>query len=566
MNAEVQMTPDGIPLPHEMAKKLFDQGVGLAGDAAHALKVLTEAGIVRPHRPDRAILALKDVIQRGITPAAGYGAAASLYPDEPGVVDELGTLTFAEIRERTTKLANALRDAGVAEGDGVAVLARNHRYFVESIVALSKLGANALMLNTGHSGPQISDVLDREGPSALIYDGEFAEVLSDVLDEDYPAFVAWSGEDDDEDTTHETIEQLIEKGSSSSLPVPKKEGRTTILTSGTTGTPKGASRGTPGVGAAVAILSRIPVRARQKVLVSAPLFHQWGFAWFQLGMLLGSTLVLRPKFKPEDALETIQEEGVHTAVMVPVMTQRILDLGDEKIAGYDTSSLTTICLSGSALPPAQAEKLLDTFGDVVYSLYGSTEVAWAAIAGPEDLRERPGTAGPPPRGTYLRIYGDDEEQLPAGETGRIFVTNDELFEGYTGGGSKDMIDGFMATGDVGHLDEDGRLYVEGRDDDMIVSGGENVFPQEVEEALSEHENVGEAAVVGVDDEKFGQALKAFVVKDGEVDEDALKQHVKSNLANFKVPKHWVFIDELPRNAAGKVVKGDLPDDDEDDGD
>jgi acyl-CoA synthetase (AMP-forming)/AMP-acid ligase II len=556
------MAPDGIPLPHTLVKRLLEQGAGFAGDAAHALKVLIEAGIVRPHRPDRALLALKDVVQRGITPAAGYGAAASLYPDEPGIVDELGILTFGEIRERTTKLANALHDAGVGEGDGVAVLARNHRYFVESIVALSKLGANALMLNTGHSGPQISDVLDREGPSAIIYDGEFAEILSDVLEEDYPAFVAWSDDDDEEDATHETLEQLIEKGSSSGLPVPSQQGRTTILTSGTTGTPKGASRGTPGVGAAVAILSRIPVRARQRVLVSAPLFHQWGFAWFQLGMLLGSTLVLRRKFTPEDALDTIQREGVNTVVMVPVMTQRILELGDDTISSYDTSSVTTVCLSGSALPPAQAEKLLDTFGDVVYSLYGSTEVAWVAIAGPEDLREHPSTAGPPPRGTSIKIFDDDEQELPVGETGRIFVGNDELFEGYTGGGSKDMLDGHMSTGDVGHLDEDGRLYVEGRDDDMIVSGGENVFPQEVEETLGAHENVAEAAVVGVEDEKFGQALKAYVVKNGEVDADTLKSHVKSNLAGFKVPRDIEFIDELPRNAAGKVVKGELPDDDE----
>ena len=562
------MAEDGLGSPQALVGKLVGQGVGFAGDAAHALKVLTEAGIIRPIRPDRAVRALADIAQRGITPAAGYGAAASLYPDQPAVIDALGKLTFADIRERTNKLANALHEAGVDEGDGVAILARNHRYFIESIVALSKLGANALMLNTGHSGPQIADVLDREEPTAIIYDGEFAEVLSEVLEKDeYRAFVAWSDDEDDEDAKHTTLEQLIEDGDSSGPPVPDEEGRTTILTSGTTGTPKGASRGSPGIGAAVAILSRIPVRARQRVLVSAPLFHQWGFAWFQLGMLLGSTLVLRTKFDPEDALKVIDEEDVNTVVMVPVMTQRILDLDDEVREKYDTSSLTTLCLSGSAQPPAQAEKLLEEFGDVVYSLYGSTEVAWVAIAGPEELHEHPGTAGPPPRGTSIKIFDDDDNELGPGETGRIFVGNDELFEGYTVGGSTVIIDGHMATVDVGQLDENGYLYVEGRDDDMIVSGGENVFPQEVEETLGEHDNVSEAAVIGVDDEKFGQALKAFVVKDGEVDEDTLKKHVKSNLANFKVPRDIEFIDELPRNAAGKVVKGDLEDDDEDsDGD
>jgi acyl-CoA synthetase (AMP-forming)/AMP-acid ligase II len=203
---------------------------------------------------------------------------------------------------------------------------------------------------------------------------------------------------------------------------------------------------------------------------------------------------------------------------------------------------------------------------VVYNLYGSTEVAWVAIAGPKDLLEAPGTAGRPPRGTEVKILGDDDRPVRQGETGRIFVRNSMLFEGYTGGGAKDMVDGMMATGDVGHMDEQGRLFVEGRDDDMIVSGGENVFPQEVEETLAKHEKVVEAAVVGVDDEKWGQALKAFVVtqptssagtgKRG-IDEKALKKYVKDNLAGYKVPQRIVFVDELPRNAAGKVLKREL---------
>ncbi len=201
---------------------------------------------------------------------------------------------------------------------------------------------------------------------------------------------------------------------------------------------------------------------------------------------------------------------------------------------------------------------------MVYNLYGSTEVAWVAIAGPKDLRDAPGTAGRPPRGTELEILGDDDRPLRTGETGRIFVRNSELFEGYTGGGSKDMVRGMMATGDVGRLDEQGRLFVEGRDDDMIVSGGENVFPQEVEEALAEHAGVAEAAVIGVDHEKWGQALKAYVVKDGSVTEDALKKHVKENLAGYKVPQEIEFIDELPRNPAGKVLKRELEDDGDDD--
>jgi fatty-acyl-CoA synthase len=248
--------------------------------------------------------------------------------------------------------------------------------------------------------------------------------------------------------------------------------------------------------------------------------------------------------------------------MVPVMMQRILELPDETLRSYDLSALRVTALSGSALPGEMAIRWMDLFGDNVYNLYGSTEVAFASIAGPEDLRDAPGTAGRPPRNTIVKIYDEDEKELPAGETGRIFVGSDSSFEGYTGGGGKEQIDGLLSSGDVGYFDEDGRLFVAGRDDDMIVSGGENVFPREVEDLLSEHETIAEVAVIGVDDEKFGQRLKAFVVAANgkEPSEEDLKGHVKENLARYKVPREIVFLEELPRNATGKVLKRELRED------
>jgi acyl-CoA synthetase (AMP-forming)/AMP-acid ligase II len=219
-----------------------------------------------------------------------------------------------------------------------------------------------------------------------------------------------------------------------------------------------------------------------------------------------------------------------------------------------------IAASGSALPGELATKTMDAFGDVLYNLYGSTEVAWATIATPADLRAAPGTAGRPPRGTIVRLYDEQGELVtkPA-ETGRIFVGNEMLFEGYTGGGGKDVIDGLMATGDVGHFDEEGRLFVDGRDDEMIVSGGENVFPREVEDLIADHAAIDEVAIIGVEDEQFGQRLKAYAVKTkgGKVDEAELKAYVKKNLAGYKVPREIVFMDELPRNATGKVLKREL---------
>lgn len=242
--------------------------------------------------------------------------------------------------------------------------------------------------------------------------------------------------------------------------------------------------------------------------------------------------------------------------MVPVMLERILALPAGVRRRYDTSSLRIVAVSGSALSGDLARRFMDAFGDVLYNVYGSTEVAWAAIASPADLRRAPGTAGRPPWGTVVRILGEDDQPLPAGGSGRVFVRNAMVFGGYTAGGAKDVIDGLTATGDVGHFDDAGRLFVDGRADDMIISGGENVFPQEVEEALQRHPAVRDAAAIGVPDERWGAAIKAYVVGQG-VTADELKEHVRATLARSKVPREIVFVDALPRNPQGKVVKRDL---------
>jgi fatty-acyl-CoA synthase len=355
------------------------------------------------------------------------------------------------------------------------------------------------------------------------------------------------------------LDDLIAGSVDSELRPPAQTGRVVILTSGTTGTPKGAARAQPDtLEPAAALFSKIPLRARETTMIAAPMFHSWGFAHFTLALPLASTLVLRRKFDPEETLRAVAQHRASALAVVPVMLQRILDLGDEVIARYDTHSLRVIALSGSALPGELATRAMDTFGEVLYNLYGSTEVAWATIATPEDLRAAPGTAGRPPMGTVVKLLDAHGSEVAPGEGGRIFVANEMMFEGYTGGGGKEVIDGLMSTGDVGRLDEGGRLFVEGRDDEMIVSGGENVFPREVEDLLSNHEDIREAAVVGVADEQFGQRLKAFVVpRGGELSEDAIKEYVKANLARYKVPREVVFLKELPRNATGKVLKREL---------
>jgi acyl-CoA synthetase (AMP-forming)/AMP-acid ligase II len=529
------------------------------------LKTLAGTGMFEPARPDKALRSLSALRRWGPTPAAAYKGSSIRYPTRTAVVDERGSLTFEEVHRRTNALARELRTAGVSGGDGVAIMCRNHRGFIDATVACSKLGAGALYLNTAFAGPQISDVLRREKPAAVIYDEEFSELVAEGAASTL-RFVAWNepGEGPRAGAGDPLLEDLIARGASSDLQPPAERGRVVILTSGTTGAPKGAARKEPdSLEPVAALFSKIPLKARETTMIAAPMFHSWGFAHFTLALPLASTLVLRRKFDPEDTLRATAQHGASALALVPVMLQRILELEPETIARYDLHALRVIALSGSALPGELATRAMDTFGDVLYNLYGSTEVAWATIATPEDLREAPGTAGRPPMGTVVKLLDADGNEVPRGEGGRIFVANELMFEGYTGGGGKEMISGLMSTGDVGHIDASGLLFVDGRDDEMIVSGGENVFPSEVEDLLARHRQIEEAAVVGVQDAEFGQRLRAFVVarNGAELTEDAVRSYVKENLARYKVPRDVVFLPELPRNATGKVLKRVLVEDD-----
>jgi acyl-CoA synthetase (AMP-forming)/AMP-acid ligase II len=539
-----ELSEDGMSLPRRVAY--------MAG----TVKVLLDAGVVRPMRPDRAWGVLRTIQKWGRSPAAGSISLAERFPHEPMIVDELGTLTFSEVHTRTNALAHALSDAGIVEGDGVGIMCRNHRGFVEATVAVSKLGANSLLLNTAFAGPELTDVVKREKPKGLVYDEEFSGLLSEA-GRRRKRFVAWH---DSERPDDPTLDQLMGEGDPADVVPPDREGRAVILTSGTTGAPKGAARTNPeSLDPAVSLLSKIPLKARDVSHIAAPLFHSWGFAHFTIGLILGTTYVLRRRFEAEPSLAAVARYRCDSLVVVPVMMHRILELPEETRAKYDVSSLRVVAASGSALPGDLAIEWMNAFGDTLYNLYGSTEVAWASIATPTDMRAAPGTAGRPPRGTVVRIFDEDGAEAPQGQTGRIFVGNELLFEGYTEGGSRDFIGSLMATGDLGRFDEGGRLFVEGRDDEMIVSGGENVFPQELEDLLARHEAVAEVAAIGVEDEDFGQRLRAFVVLDKgkQVSEEDLKDHVKANLARYKVPREIVFLDELPRNATGKVLKREL---------
>jgi len=507
-------------------------GPGLPQRLAHEagnLWILARSGMVAPMRPDRVARIALIGARWGASPAAGVLVGAVRHPDRPMIIDELGTLSYREVDERSGAVAHSLREAGVVEGDRIGVMCRDHRGFVEVVMGVAKVGADVLLLNTSFAARQLTEVCQREDAVALIYDEEFTELVREdavalIYDEEFTELVREAGADrlrfvawhEGRETEDPKLSDLVGEGDVGAVSPPARTGRVTILTSGTTGTPKGASRSTTPatLDPPAALLDRIPLR--------------------------------------------------EVLVVVPVMLQRILALAEEERRRHDTGSLHAVCASGSALAGGLATQWMDELGENLYNMYGSTEVSPATLATPHDMRAAPGTAGKPTR-IDGQALGRARPRGPQGETGRIFVGMAMLFEGYTGGGSKDQVGGLMATGDVGRFDEAGRLFVEGRDDEMIVSGGENVFPKEVEDALAEHVAVAEAAAIGVEDEKFGQRLRAFVVvRSGrDVGEQELKDHVKENLARYKVPREIVFLDELPRNPTGKVLKRELADGGED---
>ncbi|MCI2416149.1 AMP-binding protein [Saccharopolyspora sp. K220] len=522
----------------------------------HTTFVLVKQGVIGPVRPDKLLRIVLAWRRWGITPPLGFAVGAVRHADRPAVIDERGALSYAELSQRTTRLANGLRSR-IPRGTRIAVLCRNHHGPVETIVAAAKLGLDVVLLNTGLSTKQLTDVLAEQRVGLLVVDAEFRDHLAN-LPEDLDVVLAWT----EGPTRHTTLEHLIATAPARQLPRPTRHSRMIVLTSGTTGTPKGARRPEPpGLAPAATILSRVPLRSGERMLVSAPLFHTWGLAAFQLGTVLGATLVLRRKFDPEQALAAVRRHRCTSMFAVPVMLQRILELPAQTRAGYDHSTLRIVAVSGSALPADLATRFQRAFGPVLYNLYGSTEVSWVSIATPHDLRVAPSTAGRPPHGTTVRILDENGTPVRRGATGRIFAGNSMLFEGYTNGSSRETRDGLMSTGDLGRTDAAGRLFVVGREDDMIVSGGENVYPNETEDVIARLPEVAEAAVIGVDDADFGQRLAAFVVlrAGAELDAEQLRERVHDRLSKFAVPRNVVFLDELPRNATGKVVPRELLD-------
>ncbi|TMR36272.1 acyl-CoA synthetase [Actinomadura geliboluensis] len=511
--------------------------------------LLLKTGLLFSGGPRRIGRQLRAVRHWGTTLAGLVASSAARSPSRLALIDDDGAVTFAELDERAARLAAGLPLSGPRPR--VGVLCRNHRGMVETLVACSRRGAEVVLLNTGFGAGQIRAVLGELRPALIVADTEFAPLLADVPIA-LRRTVLWT----DREPGLDGIVRSVPAGETAAAAPPQIQSRTIMLSSGTTGRPKGARRPPrPGLWPLASMTSRIPLRARQTMIVEAPLFHTWGYAALQMAWALRAPVVLHRRFDPEQTLRAITAHGDATVFAVPVMCQRILELAPEVRARYDTSSLRIFALSGAALSGDLATRFMDAFGDRLYNVYGSTEVSWVSIATPRDLRLDPRTAGRPPRNTALAILGDDGRRLGRSTRGQIFAANELLFEGYTGGEPMEVRDGLLATGDLGHIDHRGLLFVDGRGDGTVVSGGENIVPHDVEEALLRLPEVQEAAVTGVPDEAWGQRLAAYIVlrPGATLDAAAVRDYVHAQVARYAVPRDVHFIPELPRNATGKVV-------------
>jgi fatty-acyl-CoA synthase len=513
-----------------------------ASEAAGVSIALVKSGVWRSAKPAQLVPIERALRQWGQSMAALGVIAAIRFPDQPAVIDERGTITYRELDHRCERVAAALHaEYGIGDRSKVAVLCRNHRGFLEATLAASRLGADVLFVNTEFAKPQLKAVLERHKPDLLVHDEEFAGAVGDLV------------------AVNSDLDELMAT-EAPEAPRPQQAGHITILTSGTTGAPKAAPRVPTAWGLAgltASTLNRIGLRAGEPMVICPPLFHGLGLLNSMLALFLGSPLVLARRFDAEQVLAAVERTRAGSIVAVPVMLQRLLDVGAPELAKYELGSLRAVISGASALGPALAERFIAQFGPILCDAYGSSEIGIATIATSADLRAAPGTVGRPCLGSSVRILDDSDQPVPIGETGRIFAGGGLVFGGYSDGSSKTVVDGRMSTGDLGHLDRSGRLFVDGREDDMIVSGGENVYPVEVEDCLMSHPAVVEAVVVGVPDEEFGQRLVAYVVPAAAVTEEELIEHVRANLARYKAPRRIVLVEDLPRNATGKILRNQL---------
>jgi acyl-CoA synthetase (AMP-forming)/AMP-acid ligase II len=513
--------------------------------ATTGIRALLRSRLLVPPGPPALLRVVREVARGGTNLATLLGIAAARWPSRAALIDDDGAISYRELQSQTESLANELVRRGVGSGQEVGILCRNGRSFVAAVFAAALAGADVVLLNTDFRTEALAAAMSSHNIRMLICDDEFTERAhaagQDITVIDPASVSAHDGDP---------------------RPNVAAAGRIVLLTSGTTGSPKGVPRKpeiTSALGVGASILDRTRLQTGSRIALPVPMFHGLGFGMLVLAIGLSGTVLTQRRFDAEATLAQASEHRADAMTAVPVMLARILDLPDDVRARNPLPSLRVVISSGARLEPDLATRFMDTYGDVIYNGYGSSEVGIGALATPADLREAPETVGRPVVGCAVRILDDDGEPVGPGITGRVFVGGELTFDAYTGGETKDVISDMMDTGDIGCLDGTGRLFIVGRDDDMIVSGGENVYPRAVENALSELPEIADNAVIGVPDEDYGERLAAFVVPqpDADIHEESIRKYLKDKVSRFEQPRDIKVVEKIPRNPAGKVVRNEL---------
>lgn len=484
----------------------------------------------------------------------GLTVRAAAHPDRQAIVDPDGaTVTYAELEVQANRLAHVLLACGVAVGDRVGWCGPNSVEVLVSLHACRKIGAVAVPVSYRFTAAEMGYVLADCGAVAVLVDGAHAaqvEALRPQLPAlreivDWGATGRWDG---------------LLAAAPDDPPVPPEEpGSQMIYTSGTTGKPKGAVRARPAPAMAAALATTLRLVPDDEVhLTTGPLYHSGPLAWALLTHTLGGTVVVLRGFDPVRWLELVRGHRVTNTFTAPTPLKRIVALPDDVLATADLSSMRSLVANAAPVPYALKQEIVAKLGDgFLFEVYGSTELGVDAVLPPEEQLARPGSCGRALPGVELRVVDADGRAVPPGEPGRLLVRSPNAFSGYHGRSERVAdAEGWMSVGDVAHLDADGYLYIRDRGGDLVITGGMNVYPAEVEAVLHAHPDVLDVAVFGVPSPEWGQSVHAAVVaRPGRViDLDALTAHVAGELAGYKRPRSWEVRDALPRTESGKVLK------------
>ncbi len=478
------------------------------------------------------------------------------------------SMDFATVDDRIDRLATALRRRGIGRRDAVALVMRNRPEFFEVEGALARLGGSSVSVSWRSTAPELRYLLGHSGAKAVFFEHDLADVVAEACREGVavgPEGRFALGGDAPGTTAYEAL--LSER---KAVVDDAEDGAVVIYTSGTTGKPKGAVRRF-GAGQALgfaAFMERVPLRRSDRHLCVCPLYHSTGLGFAAMTLMVGGAVVIEPEFEPIRFLRAIERERITTTAVVPTLLHRLMALDADVLGAHATQSLRVMVCGGAALPAPLANRTLDAFGDVLYNFYGSTETGLVTVATPEDLRAAPGTIGRALHGVSVRLLGDDGAEVAQGAVGELFTRSAMLVEGYhadEGATRASMRDGHFSVGDLATVDAAGRYMIAGRRRDMVITGGVNVYPAEVEGVLDAHPAVAQSAVIGVPDEEWGERLRAFVVlRDGAPDDPVataqeLRHWCRARSSGAKVPREWAFVDGLPSNPTGKVLKRELRD-------